>query len=225
VKITGVTLGWDLNPTLEFDNRYVLQRSAEKSIYGKYYPKGMPGEWPIDPETGEKVPIGPTNRPRPITRTPALWLFLAALAVLVGAAVVTLASGCATAPNVRSRTMLVDADGVFWNDARCYNLMEQRDAWCTASKFLVGAGGVGAVATPTEGAIDDEQKQKVAQYATGIAAGVTSAAGLAALWMCESKSRELEQYCETAPQPKHTDEPAPTAPMPNPWAEPDGGPQ
>ncbi|NRA48043.1 MAG: hypothetical protein HRU12_02830 [Phaeodactylibacter sp.] len=52
-----VTMGYDLWPTITKGDGYVLPRRAEKIFYGKYYPTGKPGEWPVDPETGEKLPL------------------------------------------------------------------------------------------------------------------------------------------------------------------------
>ena len=52
-----VTMGWDGNPTLVFDSHWVLPRSAERIVHRKYYPTGVDGEWPIDPKTGNPVPI------------------------------------------------------------------------------------------------------------------------------------------------------------------------
>jgi len=54
VKITGVTMGFDLKPTLQFDGKYVLPRKAERTLYGEYYKNG---QWPTDPNTGEKLKI------------------------------------------------------------------------------------------------------------------------------------------------------------------------
>lgn len=52
-----VTLGWDRNPTLQLEDGMIYPRSAENIFNKKYYPKGIKGEWPCDPETGEKLPI------------------------------------------------------------------------------------------------------------------------------------------------------------------------
>lgn len=52
-----VTLGWDMNPTIQIDGKYVLPRRAEMIINSKYYPNGKVGEWPIDPNTGNKLPM------------------------------------------------------------------------------------------------------------------------------------------------------------------------
>jgi hypothetical protein len=54
-----VTLGWDLKPTIVVDGKYVYPRRAELIFHEKYYPEGEKTVWPIDPETGEKLPIEP----------------------------------------------------------------------------------------------------------------------------------------------------------------------
>ena len=55
-----VTMGWDLHPSVTKDCVHVLPRSAEMIINAKYYPTGTVGEWPCDPDTGEKLPIDPS---------------------------------------------------------------------------------------------------------------------------------------------------------------------
>lgn len=52
-----VTLGWDGLPTILLEGGGVLPRGAEKIINSKYYPGGERGEWPIDPETGKRLPM------------------------------------------------------------------------------------------------------------------------------------------------------------------------
>ncbi len=52
-----VTLGWDCRPTIELEGGYVLPRTVEMIINGKFYPDKEPGEWPCDPETGSRLDI------------------------------------------------------------------------------------------------------------------------------------------------------------------------
>jgi len=66
-----VTMGWDLKPTTTDIDGYVFPRKAEMMINSKYYPKGEVGEYPIDPQTGKKLPIlpmGDVQRFRPTNR-------------------------------------------------------------------------------------------------------------------------------------------------------------
>ncbi|MGV6816098.1 MAG: hypothetical protein ACWA44_02370 [Thiotrichales bacterium] len=56
-RVPRVTLGWDGHPTITTDGKHVLPRKAEMILHGKYYPNGEVGEWPIDPDTGEKLLI------------------------------------------------------------------------------------------------------------------------------------------------------------------------
>lgn len=50
-------LGWDLKPTTSEDGIHVLPRSVENIINSKYYPENKNGEFPVNPKTGEKLPI------------------------------------------------------------------------------------------------------------------------------------------------------------------------
>jgi hypothetical protein len=52
-----VTIGWDGWPTIELEGGYVLPRKAELSMHGKHYPNWPEERWPVDPETGERLPI------------------------------------------------------------------------------------------------------------------------------------------------------------------------
>lgn len=54
-----VTLDWAGNPITTKGDGCILPRSAEMIINGKYYPTKTVGEWPCDPETGEKLPAEP----------------------------------------------------------------------------------------------------------------------------------------------------------------------
>lgn len=66
-----VTLGWDLCPTIELEDGSILSRKAERIIHGAYYPKGTRGEWPVDPYTGEKLPMAdPFSKKRKQLTTP-----------------------------------------------------------------------------------------------------------------------------------------------------------
>lgn len=51
------TTDWGGNPITTNGDGYILPRDAEMIINGKYYPTGELGEWPVDPETGKKLPI------------------------------------------------------------------------------------------------------------------------------------------------------------------------
>jgi hypothetical protein len=57
-----VTMGFDFEPTTTKGDGYILPRKAEMILNAKYYPTGTVGEWPIDPETGEKLPIKPWEK-------------------------------------------------------------------------------------------------------------------------------------------------------------------
>lgn len=57
VYLPCVTLGWDMHPTLQLEGGYVLPRRAEMVINQKYYPHNKIGEWLVDPESGEKLPM------------------------------------------------------------------------------------------------------------------------------------------------------------------------
>ena len=52
-----VTLGWDGRPTVSTYDGRIFSRKNEDIFNKEYYPTGEPGEWPIDPKTGEKLPI------------------------------------------------------------------------------------------------------------------------------------------------------------------------
>lgn len=54
-----VTLDWMGRPITTNGDGYILPRDAEMIINAKYYPTGTLGEWPVDPETGEKLPKAP----------------------------------------------------------------------------------------------------------------------------------------------------------------------
>ena len=54
-KIIGVCLGWDLKPHLCFEDRTYLPTKAERILYLEYFIEGQ--EWPINPETKEKLPV------------------------------------------------------------------------------------------------------------------------------------------------------------------------
>jgi hypothetical protein len=51
-----VTMDWAGNPITTKGNGYILPRTAEMILNNKYYPNGIVGEWPCDPETGQKLP-------------------------------------------------------------------------------------------------------------------------------------------------------------------------
>ena len=51
-----VTLGWDGRPTVSTSDGRIFTRKHEDIFHKEYYPTGEPGEWPIDPKTGEKLP-------------------------------------------------------------------------------------------------------------------------------------------------------------------------
>lgn len=54
-----VTIDWGGNPITTKGDGYILPRKAEMILNKKYYPKGVVGEWPCDPISGEKLPIEP----------------------------------------------------------------------------------------------------------------------------------------------------------------------
>lgn len=51
------TTDWRGNPITTNGDGYILPRDAEMIINREYYPTGELGEWPVDPETGKKLPI------------------------------------------------------------------------------------------------------------------------------------------------------------------------
>jgi len=53
-KDVKVTMGWDGNPITTV-NGFILSRKAEMILNARFYPTGTVGEWPCDPETGEKL--------------------------------------------------------------------------------------------------------------------------------------------------------------------------
>lgn len=57
VDTVYVTLGWDGHPITTKGDGYILPRRAENILNKQYYPTREIGEWPIDPITGEKLPI------------------------------------------------------------------------------------------------------------------------------------------------------------------------
>lgn len=52
-----VTLGWDGLPTIVNEDGTIYPRRAELIFHAKHYPDYENEKWPIDPETGEKLPI------------------------------------------------------------------------------------------------------------------------------------------------------------------------
>jgi hypothetical protein len=56
-----VTLGWDGLPTIVNEDGTIYPRKAELIFHAKYYPDYEKEKWPIDPETGEKLPIESRN--------------------------------------------------------------------------------------------------------------------------------------------------------------------
>lgn len=54
--VTGVTMGWSLRPQLAFGGTVYSSRSWDFLFHKEYFPNG-PDEWPVCPETGEKLPI------------------------------------------------------------------------------------------------------------------------------------------------------------------------
>jgi hypothetical protein len=202
LKITGVTLGWDGNPTLELDSQYVLPRDAERLIYGEYYPTGTLGEWPVDPVTGVKAPIGPTNCVREISGNRAIGVVALAFLAIVATIVLMWLCGCGTAR----------ATAPSWSDQRCQMLMNQRDAATWGAAFAGGLAGVGGLSTAFP---DDEHKD--VRLGLGISAAVVAATATSLTMLAKMKSGEFERYCGA------TDEPVlKLAPMPAEF-EADGG--
>lgn len=60
LTILGVTMGWEFRPTLCFTDGYVLPRSVVSWQYARYFTRG---DWPTDPESGEKLPMVSTPWP------------------------------------------------------------------------------------------------------------------------------------------------------------------
>ena len=56
-----VTRDWAGHPITTKGDGYILPRRAEMIINARYYPNGIAGEWPVDPSTGEKLPIEPNR--------------------------------------------------------------------------------------------------------------------------------------------------------------------
>jgi len=52
-------MGWDGKPTVLTSDGKIYFRDAEMIFHRKYYPTGTPGEWPVNPETGEKLEMEP----------------------------------------------------------------------------------------------------------------------------------------------------------------------
>jgi len=55
-NIVGVSINWAAQPTLLFSDGTILPKKAEMILYGEYYPNGK-DSWPVDPDTGKKLPI------------------------------------------------------------------------------------------------------------------------------------------------------------------------
>ena len=55
-KIIGVTMDWGAHPCLAFAGGHIYGSHTDKILYPEYYKYG---DWPTDPETGEKLPIEP----------------------------------------------------------------------------------------------------------------------------------------------------------------------
>lgn len=53
-KPVAVTLGWNLKPTLLFEDGKVLFGRADKILYPEYF---QHGDWPTYPGTDEKLPV------------------------------------------------------------------------------------------------------------------------------------------------------------------------
>lgn len=54
-KPIGVTMAWRGEVVLCFDGGTILGCRADRILYPEYFPNKC--EWPIDPETGEKLKI------------------------------------------------------------------------------------------------------------------------------------------------------------------------
>lgn len=58
--IVGVTLGFDLRPHLAFSDGTILYGNTDKIFYPEYWPENWKDDkmaWPIDPKTGDRLPI------------------------------------------------------------------------------------------------------------------------------------------------------------------------
>lgn len=64
-KPPTVAMAWDGHPAIQLEGGYVLPRKAEMIINSEYYPTGTIGEWPVCPETKEKLKIA---KPWPTTK-------------------------------------------------------------------------------------------------------------------------------------------------------------
>jgi hypothetical protein len=56
-ELVFCTMGWDAYPTTCNELGMILPREAEMIINSRYYPKGEIGEYPVNPETGELLPV------------------------------------------------------------------------------------------------------------------------------------------------------------------------
>ena len=95
---------------------------------------------------------------------------------------------------------------VYWDDARCQTLLDQRDAFAlvaTIAGGLAGAGGVSAAVTDKD----------VPQWALGLSSLVAGALSAGFAGAATSKTRRFETYCNTEASPVVID----LEPMPSEW--------
>lgn len=50
-------MDWAGYPIISLDGGYIYPRKLEMIIHERYYPTRTIGEWPVDPETGQKLEI------------------------------------------------------------------------------------------------------------------------------------------------------------------------
>jgi len=81
---------------------------------------------------------------------------------------------------------------VYWDDARCQTLLDQRDAFALVATIAGGLAGAGGVST----AVTDKD---VPQRALGLSSLVAGALSAGFAGAATSKTRRFETYCNTTP--------------------------
>lgn len=80
-KPIGVTMDWAGNPTLCFEGGLIYSKRDEQALYPEYYPGGC--EWPVDPKTGEQLPIADDRMDPGEYQDPTWLLWATAVALIV----------------------------------------------------------------------------------------------------------------------------------------------
>jgi hypothetical protein len=62
VTTVYVTIDWSGNPITTKGDGKIYPRKVEMILNDKYYPTKTIGEWPCDPDTGEKLPMIPYKK-------------------------------------------------------------------------------------------------------------------------------------------------------------------